>query len=358
MKKYFTLLLFLVPFLLCAETEMRMRNLENRVKNLEESSGNNEHYDPITPNAGPKVLDGMDMFLTVDFIYWTARQDGLSYAKSGIGDFNTDPVKGSVHTVDWSWEPGFKAGYGWTLDHGGWDLFLQYTWFYTNNSDTTTSSNLQPGFQVVPPFALNLASTALTSASASWNLHYQTGDLELGRNYYINRYLKLRPFFGLKGTWQKQQFNSFFQMLPIEGSFSDITSHQKQNLWGIGMRTGLNTSWQFYKWFGLYGDFALSGMWLNYKVNRKDFLVNLPQHDQVITTYLDSHLHQVKPVLEFALGLRFETYFNSNRLYARFQAGWESQIWINQTFFISTAEYYNRFDLNLHGLTATLRFDF
>ena len=89
MKKIlYCLLIFVASHHLHAESELRMRNLETRVNSLEKSkSANTPHYDPITPNAGPKVYDGMDMFLTTDFIYWTGRLDTLTYARSGSGNF-------------------------------------------------------------------------------------------------------------------------------------------------------------------------------------------------------------------------------------------------------------------------------
>ncbi len=32
----------------------------------------------ITPNAGPRVANGADVFLTADFIYWRPREDGTA----------------------------------------------------------------------------------------------------------------------------------------------------------------------------------------------------------------------------------------------------------------------------------------
>ncbi|MGE0198970.1 MAG: MOMP family protein, partial [Simkaniaceae bacterium] len=64
------------------------------------------------------------------------------------------------------------------------------------------------------------------------------------------------------------------------------------------------------------------------------------------------------PVLEFAIGLRAESYFGCGRYHFLLQGGWESQIWINQTHYISISDHYDRFDLNLQGLTLRARFDF
>ena len=36
--------------------------------------------DEITPDAGPRVSRGPNIYFTADFIYWLSRQDGLEYA--------------------------------------------------------------------------------------------------------------------------------------------------------------------------------------------------------------------------------------------------------------------------------------
>lgn len=207
----------------------------------------------------------------------------------------------------------------------------------------------------------------MKKAHAHWGLHYQVGDLELGRNYYINRYLKLRPFIGLKGTWQKQDYNVFYETIPISFQesdlFFDFKTRQDQMLWGIGIRAGLNTSWQFTKWLSLYGDFALTGIWTHYNIDRKDSYTEIRDEvflDQLerTTAYLDGSLEVIKPVFEFSLGLRAETYFHCNQFHVLLQCGWESQLWPSQTLFISLSENYDRFDLSLHGLTCKFRFDF
>lgn len=366
MKKYlFSIFLLMISIGAFAETEMRLRHLEERINKLEQNNRSiQSQYDPITPNAGPKVQNGMDMFITLDFIYWTARLDKLSYSQTGIGtlEANKSFSTGHINSIDWAWDPGFKTGYGWIFYHGGWDLYLQYTWFYSNASDSKRSPNLQPAFSIVPLSAsLNPPSPEISrKGHAHWALHYQIGDLELGRNYYINQFLKLRPFIGVKGTWQKQDYNVFFDSLSLnvnnQSTLFNYTMRQDHMTWGIGMRTGLYTAWQFTNWFNLYGDFALTGIWMSYDVYRKDIFKQ--ETTKNVTADIEEGLYIIQPVFEFAIGLRMETYFHQNRLHVRLQAGWEAHIWPSQTFYISLMNQSQRYDLTLQGLTAKFRFDF
>ena len=41
-------------------------------------------YHDVTPSAGPRVIDGCGVFLTGDYLYWTARQDNMQYAAAGF----------------------------------------------------------------------------------------------------------------------------------------------------------------------------------------------------------------------------------------------------------------------------------
>jgi len=94
--RVFFVLCLLPTFLLQAESEIRMKGVEKRVSDLE--THHNKPLNQITPCAGPRVKEGLDLALFADFIYWTARLDTLSYAKTGFGDinYNPNPNRGEV----------------------------------------------------------------------------------------------------------------------------------------------------------------------------------------------------------------------------------------------------------------------
>ena len=359
---FFFILSFFSYGTISAESEIRMRSLENRINILEEARGCRVFSDMYS--AEPRVEDGLDISLTASFIYWTARLDGWTYAKSGLGNLttHTNPCKGCVKQLDWDFDPGFKVGMGWNLCHGEWDMLLQYTWFYTTAGSRSHSNDLNPGFIIFPSM---LNGTTLTNplkkAKAHWSLHYQTGDLELGHNFYVNSCLKLRPFIGIKGTWQEQDYAVHFTSVEfplntIESTFNFHSKHD-HDIWGIGMRAGINSAYQFNNYFSVYGNFSLTGIWLDYDVNRKDtFCESCTEEIKTVNVCNDAHL--VKPVIEFEIGLRLEGNTYCDWMHILVQAGWESQIWINQTLLINATNHLDRLDLNLHGVTAKLRLDF
>jgi len=357
----FSILFLLLTASLYAESEVWMRTQQSQQAIYEK----NHPIDPITPCAGPKVEGGMDLNLSADFLYWTARLDGLSYAKSGAsGDLTSNQLTaGKSKEVNWEWDAGFRAALGWNFCYGCWDMVLRYTWFYTNVDDSTSSPSLYPSIRLIPNQLLESTIFTVSGAHAHLDLHYQVGDWELGRNFYLSKTLKARPFIGLKGTWQKQDYNIFYDGAGTLGgqAFLNYKAHFDSSIYGIGMRIGVNGSWQFSKCFSLYGDVALNAMWLHYNTGRKDqftLSTNGNPGAELTPFYVEDNLHVVKPVCEFALGLRLESYFSCKRYHLLLQVGWESQIWINQTLYMTLDHGYDRYDLSLQGLSARLRFDF
>jgi hypothetical protein len=136
-------------------------------------------YLEITPDAGPRVACGIDLFVTADFIYWTTRMDGLGYAATNVQIGNAD--KGTVSHPDAGWDAGFKVGLGYNLPHDGWDIFAEYTWLRPSDKGNVTNNN---GTMVM--LQRDSASAFIQSASADWNHDLNVVDLELGRNYFIS----------------------------------------------------------------------------------------------------------------------------------------------------------------------------
>ena len=96
----------------------------------------------ITPGAGPCVARGFDVYITVDFIYWTAREDHLGFAFKQTVDANNSVVsRGNVSQPDWNFRPGFKVGLGFMYNHDGWDAGANYTWFRGRNTKKSVTSD-------------------------------------------------------------------------------------------------------------------------------------------------------------------------------------------------------------------------
>jgi len=328
------------------------------------SSDTKQEMCPITPNAGPKTEWKADPFFTLDFIYWTPRQEGLAYALDGmdLGAFSITPnTSGHIYDPDWDFDPGFKVGTGVKMQHDGWDVYANYTWFHSSANDSVSGSRDTGLFPTGPNalfFLLNVFPTppstiAFVSAKQNWDLHFNVIDLEIGRDYHISHCLTLRPHIGFKGTWQDQDLRARYDMQDNNA----FTVHKHQDSWGLGIRTGLDGCWYFARSLGLYGDFALSGLWSGCKNIRRDHRV---LEDLSLINILDTRdlTHTIKPVIEFGLGLRYQYFYHNDDFRFLLQGGWEEQIWLGHNHFIDMAEYGDKGNLSLQGLTLEARLDF
>jgi len=312
----------------------------------------------ITPIASPCVEDWVDPFITADFIWWRVQEDGLEYAFTGAGNGVVDATKGKLQHPSFKYEPGFKIGAGGKFRHDGWDVYTQYTWLHTRGANSVASSATQTvQSNIFLPTDGDLETSAVTSASSHWKVKLNSLDLELGRNFWISKWLTLRPYSGMKFTWNRQKFSANYNGLtglstPYTGD--DLTMQMKIKQFGVGLRSGLDTAWYMWKDWSIFGEFSATGL-LNYfnstRQDTNDTTGIVLNNVQKIST------HRVTAVLEWALGLRFEATFSNDDYMLMVQAGWEQQVWFNQNQFIfmpnSAAN-----DLNFEGLTIKAGFYF
>ena len=324
-------------------------------------------YERSTKPAGPRVASPADIFFTGDFIYWRADQEGLGFATSGWRASVDQPVtKGKVTEPNFEFNPGFKAGFGVNLNHDFWDVYFQYTWLYTGDqensitADTINSPALaaswfsQGNNPLAPDFPL------INNARGRWALRYQTLDFELGRNFFVSDWLTVRPFFGLKGMKQDQDFSIRYRRILGELDAQQWRITQDLDYWGVGPRTGMNTNWFFSKHVSVFGDIGFSALWGQFEAMRRDRFANIaiPALPETTLLYTENEFHTITPVLEIGLGLRAQAFSCAERFHYIFQAGWEFQyVWdMNQYYRIYEATAHG--GLSLMGLTIKLRVDF
>lgn len=321
-------------------------------------------YREITPNAGPRVAHGADALITADFIWWKAVQEGTEYAATG---FSTETPagqqykasRGNKRTAGEEWSPGFKVGLGLNMNYDGWDIYAEYTWLRPSNTSSLSGKSVVPTAKL-PPLAQS-PDVVGERISAEWDLDFNAIDLELGRNFYLSQFLTMRPFTGLKGTWQDQYlttrvYNSAgFEVGENINFQGPYTIHKRNENWGLGVRTGLNLSWYMGKNWSVYSNLAWTAMWVDEtQDSRKDTIPNPTKvnslSEAVIFDVENDNLYPIRNIMELELGLRWEMWFSDDNYHFSIQAGWEEQIWMNWL--------HAKKDLTFQGLNLKFRFDF
>jgi hypothetical protein len=178
------------------------------------------------------------------------------------------------------------------------------------------------------PGDLLFDSPRCTKATNRFKQHFNVLDLELGRNFFVSRFMALRPYFGLKSAWIRQSNNSSYTLTTPSDSFvTGLIEKHRIKSWGLGIRGGISPVWYFMKGFGLYGNLALSGMWTYYKTSLKGFAEGI-DGSKTTTTNTVSSSHTVTPVVEWGLGLTYTTTCCNDYAFT-LSGGWEEQVWIN-----------------------------
>lgn len=302
----------------------------------------------ITPSAAPYISEGSDVFATFDFIWWKTAISGTEYAFTGTTDngnfvaFGSSTGSGRVKRPELDFEPGFKLGLGVNFEHDGWDLYANYTFLSGPNekNSVAAATGTGAGALTYTTFNTGVAQTlTVASDSCKWDQDFNVVDLELGRNFFISRFLTLRPHAGFKTGWLLDK--GVFTIVPnpvqdgtnAANRISAINSTRSQHLWGLGIRWGMDTGWHVTKNWSFYADFAFTTLWSDFHIKNTDYVTEAVT-GKTNTLNTKETLQTVMPVIEAGLGLAYITWWDQNRYRFQFQGGWEEQVWLDYNHFM------------------------
>ncbi|MBI3237138.1 MAG: hypothetical protein HYZ48_05525, partial [Chlamydiales bacterium] len=111
------------------------------IASLQSKEQEEEHS--FNPSSRFQAKNGCNFYLTADFLLWSANTDGLFYAQSNFGSApDQNPPNGStafrghLQRINEEWDPGFRVGIGGNMPYDEWDIYLNWTWFHTDPSDS------------------------------------------------------------------------------------------------------------------------------------------------------------------------------------------------------------------------------
>lgn len=311
-----------------------------------------------------------DFYFHVDGLAMQLKEDGMAWAiEDSITPSTSNAITGGSVVGwtndhrDWEYNWGVRVGAGFYLDHDAWNLDFDWTW--VNISDYKKRSASTSGGVLIPLWAVgngagnvdapvNLLSGSLSSV---WDGDYNTVDLKLAKPYHVSRYLVLSPHFGVRGGWITQHFSVDYSGASSANRF---VHHGKNDFWGVGARSGLNSSWIFGKGFNLFGNFAASLLYGKFDIEQR---LTTPGTN-IGFTIEDDHFMNV-PNMEMEIGFTWGHYFDCNRYHVSLSAAYEFHYWwdqLNLRKFYGAGPFYpndvvSRGDLSLSGFSLSLQFD-
>lgn len=283
-------------------------------------------------------------FLSIDFLYWKANEDGLSVGTKAQALHREKRLKYEEVELNATWRPGLRAGIGWLFGEADqWEVDATWTGFYDKSAEQHTYSRSDHKW-IIPSWSSILGPIAL-GYKASWSLHLNTADFEVARNYFISRNIALRPHAGVRAAWIDQKYHANYlgewhtrftpgeKSTPLQGETSFKADWEYK---GGGPLCGVDLMWHFSKRCGLLTQVSGALLYGSFRVSEEFFGGQqvLDEGKRVTLIPLDiaykSHFDRVRASLEGFIGFFFETGISNDKYHFSLAGGYEVAEWFQQ----------------------------
>jgi hypothetical protein len=351
--------------------------------------------------AGFNVNNSWDIYATASFIYWQARQENMEI---GIISRNDPEALSSITTLDinafltpyvnnmavtspnFTYRPGFKVGLGGHLNWNDLDAYAEYTWFHGSIGSgvrplprSTATGAAIPNGEYLYPMQLyphtEFVRVFCQNADQSWSLRMDFLDLSLSRSYYSGTKLTIRPFFGARGAWIRQNLtttyngSSNYAVSPGNGGYRHLKVSNYSASWGVGPRAGFESNWLLGYGCRLIGNGSADILYTRYDTHFTEimyqFAGTLPANPILNNFSVSQVIDLLRTHLDFEMGFGWGSYSFCNGYHIDLSATYGFQVFWNQNMM---RNYYNvvqpalshnpNGNLYVHGLTANAQFDF
>lgn len=318
-------------------SEKEPRALEKRVSALEKRRGG-----LLNPPARP-LCEDFDFNFSGAVLFWQANENLPTGVVNTASTFAT--IDGAVNLqeskvkhIGFDYDPGFRLGIDFDTAYDGWDLGLNWTSLESKGSKNAFVSGNKEIFAIQANPQLAFATTGnpdavfnYTQMTSHVKIHLNQLDLDLGREFFVSKYLTMRPHVGLRTTWIRQFLKTSYNggigagILP---AVPDLDTSQKNKWWGIGIEGGLDTLWMLGKGISIYGNIAASIESGFQKVIGSQSTETGLKFEDERDSVRNSH-----PILDLQLGLRWDHGFKQDSYNFGLFGGWEHHTYFSQNQF-------------------------
>lgn len=267
------------------------------------------HTNPeMEQHPKPACVDNRSGLVELDYLFWKPYQEDMHYAvrtkqstESGTIDLKVRPK-----SPEYDLSSGVRLGVGvYTSDV--WDVKLRGTYLYSDNTEEqhAIGSSTDALFPSVFPF---LQGAAGNQTKSYWRLNFGIGDLTLGRTTTLSPKFNVRPFIGIRSVFMRQLFKNQFDAVAgasiVPGAFRNTS-----NVWGIGPRAGLDSTYYFADHWSFQGGLSGSLVLGNFRARQKLLGFNGADHLKV---HVKDSSAMIRANLDGYLGIGWDMYFNNN----------------------------------------------
>lgn len=319
------------------------------------------------------VPEAIGFEVNASYLYWNVLSDAMDYAYTFVENgspngalYQTDA---RIVRADWPWEsaPRVEAGFAGKF----WDTKASWTYFKTSDSASISEETFQPGGSVgaiarrlrllwliesrKQPGLPNSLFQDVTDAEASSSIKYTTADWVAGCSLSLNEHFYLRPFFGARAAWIKQdlQIDAVDVNAAMTGELSRTTTKLHNFFRGCGLYFGGNGKYYATSWFSFYANASLSLLAGSFelKENQTSIVLDLPNP---VVSHSNLSRNAIRPSLSLGTGIDLCFHGSKEKFAAGLTGGYEVNYWPNQSEWVRfvgqySGEFKHPGDLTFHG---------
>lgn len=356
-----TIFCALLTISLFAEPSQQLRFFDERLTALEDQVN---HVKIYNSSGRAEVADGLNLFLVGEYLYLQPQENGLSF---GIKTTNAVDEPDNVHiaykNLNFKYSGGYRGAIGYNIPHDSWDFYLSWMHY---NTHAEGSASVHGDGRILPTwtgltFDQLPVDVYATHADARLRLNLNIFDADLGREYYVGKWVTLRPSLGVRTAFIHQHYRILYDPLIADlVSLSDLI-RLKNEFWGVGPKASIGTQWSLIGGFHLYGSAAFSLLYGHFKTRHREYFST----DDPAP--LSAHQNQtlVRAIADLAAGIGWDIMLVHDQYHLSLRAGYEQHLYFGQNQFdqvlyslFHTTVISNLGDLSLAGWTLSLRVDF
>ncbi len=314
-------------------------------------------------SAAYKCIDGYDVFVTADYIYWNWNQDSF---KRGDLVVTSSTVSGSQEPqyINPGYASGFQVGLGFNMPKmDGWNLYADYTW-YRNSGSLEVDTDTTHVFRFVSHITDSLLYRKGV-VSFDTKMDFNELDLLLKRPFYFGKKLIANFGAGLDALWITQNNgiagSGFLGSTPA--TVTTAVSHDvslKTKAWSLGPKLGLDTNWMLGYGLSILANASASILYTSYYDLGISGTFTQASGTTTVTESVPNNLDTLRPISKLFLGLGWNTGLCNDSFRIGISGGYDFAVYWNydMTNFTATNPNAASGNMYLQGLNLQARFDF
>jgi len=313
-----------------------------------------------------QVEDGTHFSLNVDLLCFLPKEKSIVLTNKKTDLFTTANVtwEPAIHP-HFTWDVGYRIGFGYFFPSGKWDMALNLTHFGTHaQQKRSTYGNIGLGMFPIWSLAPDIIPFDWVSkAKMYWNLNLNLLDLDFGRDFSWGNRWFLRPLIGLRSTWINQGlvvrygggiFANGLNLPALDSTFGYDSINMKNNFWGMGPRIGIEPQVNLGRGWSLYAGACGTLNYGFFKVCQKETYLKAVRYER------NCRPHRFRWILDAMGGIAWNTFLCKKRYALTFALGWEYHLFFNQL--VLKGDRFglvsNNRNLSLNGFAFSGCFDF